>query len=217
LQEPDPRLRSSHNGQFTWNGSHNSVAKPLTSDSPPAFAWIDSVLACGYKLNDKEKTPLVMPARYIDNRSLAMKLPVAVPEISPFWTSKCFLWRRSNQKHDPIYDQINTLISSNLFTGFQQRQYLLRQFFKFHAPASDTEGTCGTKNMLQKKWIKFVLGAPYNLSSQIWKGPKFYGLRTDDLHVHRETQHLKIGDPHPFRMLQDVSDHHAVLARILLS
>jgi hypothetical protein len=61
-----------------------------------------------------------------------------------------------------------------------------------------------------------VRSAPDETSSQVWKGLEFYGLAATDLHAAAETRGLRVGDPHPFRMLTDVSDHHAVLARIRL-
>jgi hypothetical protein len=201
LQEPDPRLRSNA-GRFTWDGRYNSIAKPILPELKPAFAWIDSVMACGLGLGLDDD--VVQNVRYIDNRSIAMRLPVPVPEIAPFWTSKCTRWRNQHSSHHPSYSALNRHIHRRLLIGHHQLTRLQAMYAHQKQQGNATS------------WADFVKAAPFAISSQLWKGAAFYGLRTDDLHVLKETSHLKIGDPHPFRMLSDVTDHHAVLSRILL-
>jgi hypothetical protein len=189
LQEPDVRLRPKHGGKFTWDGTDNSLAKPMVSSAPPAFAWIDSILACAQKL--------VLPVKYLDNRSIAMRLPTPIPEVAPFWRLPCYRWRQYQEE----YRSINREIIRRMRQGIGQYRYLANIYRKFNN---------------RQSWTRFVQSAPYELSSQLWKGVDFYKLRTDDLHINKHTIHLKIGDPHPFRMIADVTDHHAVLARIKL-
>lgn len=200
LVEPIAYLQPPNGGRFTWDAAQNSIARPLIPSGSRSLAWIDSVMSCTFGSVDAIGLPL-----YVDNRALAMRLPRPVPEISPFWTSRCYSWRKQFADARTSYNLVNTEINKRLALGQRQRHHLLG-IFRLSPVADQT----------MERWKQLVLKAPERLSSQLWKGVEHYGFLPNDLYVLRETKHLKIGQPHPFRMLADVSDHHAVLARIRL-
>jgi hypothetical protein len=205
LLEPVRELQPPNGGRFTWDASQNTIARPLIPSGSRSLAWIDSVMSCNFGVAPETLgTPV-----YVDNRALAMRLPKPIPEISPFWTSRCYSWRKQFANARTSYNMVNTEINKRLTLGFAQLRHL-RSIFQLNPTPQATAAE------RVQRWKELVLGAPERLSSQLWKGAAHYGFMPNDLYVMRETKHLKIGLPHPFRMLSDVSDHHAVLARIIL-
>jgi hypothetical protein len=211
LREPDvfsrrqPRLATPHGGRFTWDASGNSLAEPLVPGQPRSFALIDGVLASSLG-------GLRQPA-YIDNRAIAMRLARPVPELSPFWSRSCFVWRRARRGARSSYDPVNRVIAERLALGRAQRSALKRAW-RAGRPPDEKEPAPGEAAGSGRAWEAFVLAAPYEASSQLWKGLEFYGYRWADLNALRVP--LRVGDPHPFRMIEDVTDHHALLARVIL-
>lgn len=203
LIEPISRLQPPQGGRFTWDAAQNTIARPLIPNGSRSLAWIDCVMACSFGVSSKH---LGMPL-YVDNRALSMRLTRGIPEISPFWTSRCSRWRQQLADKRPSYPLVNREIQKRLAKGLAQLRHLQSIFRLGQSSSPPPE---------EERWKQLVLNAPEKLSSQLWKGLEFYGFRSNDLYVLRETRDLKIGSPHPFRMLYDVSDHHAVLGRILL-
>lgn len=215
VRETSASIGPEAGGVFTWDGTHNSMAAPLLPTAAPAHGWIDAVLAC----SPDGRCPA--PA-YMDNRAVRLRLGCPCPELGPFWLSPCARWRaRALADADlaparrAAYAAANRLAAGRLAQGRAQFFRLASAFLRDGSWANCVGLLTGRRPDLADGWASAVRAAPDAQSSQVWKGLEFYGLQPSDLYA-RAAARIPIGAPHPFRMINDVSDHHGVLARIRL-
>ena len=221
LIEPTVELRSKEEGKYTWDTVNNTLGR---DDKAAEYAWLDSIL---YMKKYGFKTP-----KYMDNRVIAIRL-APFPEISPFYLSKCVRSRSydlvkhgkdMNSKRAKSYIIANQAILQRLKIGQQQHYKILQSFqlkknriiLDFNMQLEEKNDENLLQQIIEKEWINHVRSTPYKDSSQIWKGIEFYGFQISDKHAKEVNQNFKIGEPHSFKMLHDMSDHYAVMSRIIL-
>lgn len=198
-------------GLYTWNTADNLLARPLGILKRPQFGWIDSVLYANEKIYG-------IPAPlYMDNRALAVRTSAPFPELSEFWTTRCSRVRR-NWLTDPFVDDerveeyklANNAKHQRLELGRKQFEATVEEYKRLYPAESYDTGLFATD-----EWRDLILNSPFEKTSQLWKGLDFYRILKTDFGAEK-LESIPIGQPQGFNLIQDVSDHMAVLARILL-
>lgn len=196
---------------FSWDTSDNSFAKGLVGE-PPTFQRIDG---CWIK---NWATPLFSTRC---ETVCPMRMP-PTPELSPFWTGQCLAQAMSNNtKH------IWPTMKERLVLGWKQlRACLLQATEPAHRDHVSTFTNEQLMNRLEyivqnklPEWKAFLKRQPADKTSQLWLGVNGYPLLSADdwgVQEYRKARSLnawtlKIGQPHTFRMLSDVSDHHGLM------
>lgn len=126
------------------------------------------------------------------------------PELGAFWSfssHKCRMRLTSMQeeKGEEGYKAIIIASQRRISFGQLQRKKALKKW------TEEGEGK-------RQTWEEFVLALPYRESSQLWKGFAFYEIQDTDVGAIWMQKHepLEIGQIHPYRMLNAVSDHMAL-------
>jgi hypothetical protein len=179
---------------FTWDPASNEFAKSLDSKSPSVYQKIDhTVVLPNHKF------------MYIDQQIVPLPLR-PFPELDLFWSEVCKEVRRGDPNND-----INKIMNQRLMIGMMQRKHAMEN-------ASEEQKTN------PQAWMSYILSLPFSESSQLWKGLEFYQFQTtptptasvdfgvQQFQGHRDLQY-KIGDPHPFPMYNQVSDHTGLMTR----
>lgn len=186
---------------FTWDPASNEFAKSLDSKSPSVYQKIDHTVILP---NNK--------FAYIDQQIVPLPLR-PFPELDLFWSEVCKDVRK-NQGRDPEND-INRLMNQRLMLGLIQRKKAI-------------DNATQEQQTNPQAWIAYIQSLPFKESSQLWKGFDYYQFQTaptpttsidfgvKQFQSYRDL-HYKIGDPHPFPMYNQVSDHHGLMTRFSFS
>jgi len=187
--------------RLTWDPDHNLFCRSHDTNIPSVYQKIDHT----FITNDSQFS-------YVDQQIVPLRLN-PFPELDLFWTSACFKMRAVHGSNPS-----NTMIHQSLMKGIEQRNKALQQ------------ASLEQKND-PKQWIRYIQQLPFSQSSQLWKGLEWYGFLTQATptepidfgiqqfqseYAKQLLNEYKIGDPHPFRMLAEVSDHAGLMTRFVL-
>ena len=186
--------------KLTWDPSINLFCRSLDPRQPSVYQKIDHTMTTkgsAFSYVDQQIVPLSF-------QQLSFQ---PFPELDLFWTDICGAIRAGS---GPSLSYPNQLMKDRITQGMIQKQKALQS------------ATSEQKND-PVQWALYIQSLPFEKSSQLWKGLEFYGFLTEatlteskDFAI-RQFQSLltryKIGDPHPFRMLAEVSDHAALITR----
>jgi hypothetical protein len=192
---------------YSWNGGANWFAKGIGADKP-VYQKIDHCLLY------QPKTKIFLAEEQI--------LPIScmVPELSPFWLPECVQNRKAT--YPGVYEYSQQMEKR----GFIQCYNALKSFLKKHKVVMEkkhiktVENLREILNILQQKpktweaWLSFVKELPSGVSVQLWKGRVYETIKDESLKSYLQT--LKNGSPHPFRMMNQVSDHAALFVNVVL-
>jgi hypothetical protein len=196
VTEPeDSPFYPGNRGRFSWDGILNSCARPLTPLEKPALGWIDYVMflrpsrAKGIWSSWLGRNALPLRA---DNRALVARLDPPCPELAPLFGSPVCAHVRSLLLKLPLLPILSDNEEERKEEASWRREYAVL-------------------NRLRNSRLK-----QEGRSNQLWQGLASYAMRDEDPDAD-SAKDLRIGQPHPFRSFSDVSDHHPVLGRFILS
>lgn len=192
---------------FTWDPARNWFAASEKGSS--VFQKIDHTLlrkgSQGVSFIDQQIVPLPL---------------IPFPELDLYWTPMCAKVRKG------FADYINEAMAERVRLGQAQRK---KARFAFESQTAAGQQT-------DENWERYVLGLDFAESSQLWKGLVFYGFQIEAKHGRDERSidygvrqflnvilakqlllGLKVGDVHPFRMFNNVSDHFGLMTRLSLA
>lgn len=125
--------------------------------------------------------------------------------------------RQANAHYDARYQQ-----------GVAQQQVLLLAFCKRNAANVSPQSMWKTivddaprGGLTYRQWCEYIYSVPESESMNVWKGLDYYGWNANDVNITADWADPTgrprwVGEPHGYRMLNDVSDHFGVMANVLL-
>jgi hypothetical protein len=228
LDASDPNRHPNYkkNNVFSWDGINNVFAQPIIGSK--VRQWIDHVISLSsnkssiwypfFEKNSKIETS--------SNMIVRCRPTVPFPELAPLFDSPCSIARSklllknstitASQSWAHMYRELERQRRKNLQTGIKQFRYFSSKFIQSN---NNNNNNNDNDNEIKLKWSQFLQNQ-VNLQyvSQIWLGLHHYGFISSDPEWSQfcNRKLLRIGDAHPFRMFNHVSDHHPVVGRFVI-